>query len=398
MTAYLKKYLENTIILAQSKRWFSRELINTEQMARIQNEYKTPFYTPNIFIRIGLFLFTCFAISSSYGFYWFVMNMIDYNVGDTAILISGLIFGIGCAVVLEIFIRSKNLYRAGVDDALLYAGLSYLGLAIGMSVSEYHMNEEDSVLWFSLISLPILIAAAIRYTDTLVTLAAMFCGCVIYFLLILKLGEIAKLIMPFAFMILAGVFISLSRTSRKKEKYAVWKNNLIMAETFNLILFYTACNYFVIRECSLEFFNMDLQEGQDIPMGWLFWILTMGVPVFYIVWGLKKKDKVFLWAGLLLIGVSVMTFRNYYSVAPPEVALSIAGVVMIILAYMGIKYFRTGKNGITYVEEPDEDNFLKENLEALVIAQTMGTSGPSTEKSVGPGGGDFGGGGSEIKY
>ena len=50
------------------------------------------------------------------------------------------------------------------------------------------------------------------------------------------------------------------------------------------------------------------------------------------------------------------------------------------------------------MEEPDEDNFLKENLEALVIAETLGQTGPSQDKSVGPGGGDFGGGGSEVKY
>ena len=118
----------------------------------------------------------------------------------------------------------------------------------------------------------------------------------------------------------------------------------------------------------------------------------------YLFFGLRAKDKLLVWVALLLIAISALTFKYYFSLGHPEVSLTIAGLVMMALAYVSIKYLVTDKKGITFKDDPNEDNFLKTNAEALVIAQSFGTHAQPTDTGVEMGGGEFGGGGSGNKF
>ena len=144
---------------------------------------------------------------------------------------------------------------------------------------------------------------------------------------------------------------------------------------------------------------MNLAEGEDIPLAFIFYALTALIPIGYIFMGLKNKDKVSLWIGLLLVAVAVLTFKYYFSLGHPEVTFTIAGTIMILIAYFSIRYLKTDKHGITFKEDVDEDNFLKTNAEALVIAQSFSQQVHSPQQANNDlGGGDFGGGGSGGKY
>jgi len=165
-----------------------------------------------------------------------------------------------------------------------------------------------------------------------------------------------------------------------------------------LIVFYLSGNYFVIRESSVEFFNLDLSEGGDIPLAFVFYAFTAIVPIFYLSFALKNKDKLLLLVSLLLITVAALTFKYYFSLGHPEVSLTIAGIVMIGVAYFSIRYLKTDKKGITFKDDPNENNFLKSNAEALIIAQSFSSPAQTSTGGVEMGGGDFGGAGSGGKY
>ena len=116
-------------------------------------------------------------------------------------------------------------------------------------------------------------------------------------------------------------------------------------------------------------------------------------------YGLKQKDKVLLWMGLLLVALSALTFKYYFSLGHPEISLTIAGIVMISIAYLSIRYLKTDKHHITFKEEIDEDNFLKLNAEALVMVQSFTQPITITNTSAEDfGGGGFGGGGSGSDF
>ena len=399
MIAYNKTLLSNMLIVKKAKQLFSRDLITGAQMASVLSKYPTEYFKPNIFIKVGLFLFTLFLIVAALGLFslmsmGILMNSNSYE--GYGIFVS-ILFGGVCVFFLEKFIQWRNWYSNGIDDALLYSGLSFIFSAIAFSVSN-NLNDEDGFLLLCFIYLPFLMVAAARYIDRVVTVFMMACMYCIFFLVIMKIGNAAKFIMPFAFMAVSAAFYFIVKKQLTLPSRTHYAGCMKVVKAISLIVFYVSGNYYVIRESSVEFFNLDLSEGQDIPLALIFYAFTAFVPLIYLFFGLRSKDKLMVWVSLLLIAVSALTFKYYFSLGHPEVSLTIAGLMMMALAYTSIKYLVTDKNGITFRDDPNEDNFLKTNAEALVIAQSFGTHSQPTDTGVQMGGGEFGGGGSGNKF
>ena len=288
MIAYNTTYLRNIAIVKKAKQWFSHQLISGEQMATILNKYDAPFYKPNLFIKIGLFIFTGVLISAALGFYCLFAYTIDHSLNNGFATFTCFLFAIGSFVCLEIFIKNNKLYNSGIDDALLYSALSFLFSGISIWVDNYTDNR---ILLTLIIFLPFVVMAALRYVDTLVTLAAILCLYAIFFYSLLNIGTVAKLIMPFALMLFSVPIYLIARKQKQNDAYFLWKHCLSVCEAVALILFYLAGNYFVIRESSIAFFDMKLEDGQEIPLAFLFYFLTATVPLLYAYYALKTKNE-----------------------------------------------------------------------------------------------------------
>ncbi|MBL7884272.1 MAG: hypothetical protein JNL69_09395 [Bacteroidia bacterium] len=398
MIAYNKKFITHLAIIKKAKQWYAEKLISAEQMALLLKKYQTDFYSPNLFIKIGLFIFTLITISAALGFYslfsFTAINGLEQS--NVFPVFTSILFAIICIVILELFIQNKLIFRSGVDEALLYAALSFILSGILFAVDN---DSNNGMLISSIVFLPFLVVASIRYIDTITSILTMICMYCIVFLILLKLGDIAKLIMPFALMVISAIFYLSIKKQKKQEKLSLWKNCFTAAECIVMIVFYLACNYYVIRESSVEFFNMELQAGEDIPLAFVFYILTALVPLLYVFVGLKNKDKVSLWIGLLLVAIAAFTFKYYFSLGHPEITLTFAGIAMILTAYFSIRYLKIDKHGITFKEDMDEDNFLKSNAEALLVAQSFSQQVHTPQQPENTfGGGNFGGAGSGEKF
>ena len=397
MIVYNTSSLLHLAVVKKAKQWFSHKLITAEQMAVILKKYNSPFYTPNLFIKLGLFIFTGVLISAALGFYCLFAYTIDHSLNNGFATFTCFLFAIVCFVALEFFIKNNKLHNSGIDDALLYSALIFLFTGFSIGVDNYTNNR---ILITLFLFFPFVIMAAIRYVDTLVTIAAVLCLYGIFFYSLLNIGEIAKLIMPFALMLFSVPIYFIARKQKPKDAYFLWKHSLSVAEAVALIMFYISCNYYVIRESSISFFDMKLEDGKDIPLAFLFYFLTAIVPLLYVYYALKTKNKTFLLIGLLLVTTAALTFKYYFSLNHPEITLTAAGIIMILIAYFSIKYLKTDKYGITFQEDVNEDNFLKRNAEALIIAQSFSsqTTNQHHDDSNSFGGGDFGGGGAGNSY
>ena len=212
------------------------------------------------------------------------------------------------------------------------------------------------------------------------------------------MGSLAKAVTPFVLMIASALVYFFLQQQIKAGKNKFYTNGLLVISVVALVCFYAAGNFFVVREASIALLNMDLKEGESIPLGWLFWIFTIAIPLLYMARGIQKKDVVLLRTGLLLVAVIVFTVRYYYHVMPAEVAMLIGGIVFIALAYALIKYLQEPKYGFTYKEQNDQFLMDKLSVESLVIAQTF--SGPSLPTDTGTqfGGGSGGGGGASGEF
>jgi hypothetical protein len=398
MQAYNIDTVKNSLLKKKAAFWHANKLISDQQFATILNHYSSTYKSSNVFVKIGLFIFICFIVLASLGIYSLLFSSIMYN-SDNNIgfwVFTCFLYASACFIILEYFIKNKNIYNSGTDEALLYIGLIFLAVDIYLIVDEI---SSDSPLLFLFTALPFITFAVIRYADRIATLALSFCVYTILFLVIMKFGDVAKLIMPFVMMLFSAVLYFQIKKVKTKTKLFYWKSCMEAVEFLSLIIFYMACNYYVIRESSIEFFNMDLQIGEDIPLAFIFYILTANVPLGYIYFGLKQKDKTLLWSGLVLLAASSLTFKYYFSLGHPEIALTAAGIVLIGVSYFAIKYFKTPKHGITFEEQIDEDSFLKTNAEALIIVETLTQKNtPLTQNGVDFGGGQSGGAGSGGSY
>ncbi|WP_343704701.1 hypothetical protein [Chitinophaga sp.] len=371
MIIYHKQDLDHTLLQEEVQAAYKKGCVTKEEYLQILQQYPSRLYTPNPFIRIGLFVLTALVALFSFGL--FALLFSSGLTGEEALGGFCLFFSLVTYGGLEAFVRAKYHYRSGVDDALAWcaAGLALTGAVL---VSGLDM---DTVV-FCALAAALGLFFALRFLNVLMGLAA-FAGLigVVFFALVYTAPDA----LPFAVMALSlGVYLG----ARRYGTSPYYGNMLQLLQVAALAMLYVVGNYFVVKETRNELFGT---AAGAMPAGWLFWLLTVLMPVIYIYLGIRKKDKVLLRTGLVLIAAVVFTIRYYYSVLPLETAMAMGGAAMMLLAYALLRYLAVPKHGFSS-EVTDEAETLKglQIAESLVIAQTF-------KEVPQPGGGfEFGGG------
>lgn len=386
MIAYNPTWVYNLHVTGQSDDAFDAGCITTEEKTGIHAAHSVGFYTPNIFIRVGLFLLTVVISGFSFALLALITgDMISSNFGGMLIF-----YGLVSYAALEHMIRNKHHYHSGVDDALLWMSAIMIFSGITYSFS-------STSLLTPLLACGISLFYTIRFANRLMALC-MFLSLVYFvFMLCYNIGGIIKAIVPFVMMaVTAGIYF-FNRSLARKENLLNYRGCFTIVEIAALLCFYIAGNYFVVRELSNMMFNMNLQEGQTIPFGLLFWTFTILIPAIYIATGLKRKDVVLLRCGLLLVAAMIFTIRYYYDVMAVENVMVVGGIALILIVYALIRYLKTPKHGFTYEELQSSKTIAPVQLESLVIAETFATQ-PAPESGTQFGGGSFGGGGAGNEF
>ncbi|NOT75260.1 MAG: hypothetical protein HOP08_10050 [Cyclobacteriaceae bacterium] len=384
-SAYNETNVYNLAVIKEAKRWNKSQFIDNQQLSVIRETYKVPFYHPNFTIRIILFVATILALSGVTGFFFLIFA----DAGETVMSIAGLFYGVASFVVLEKAFIGNNHYKSGVTEALLYhaAGCIILGLA-GLTDFNPHV-----IMWSCLF---VISFAAIRYIDMLCTLAAVVSLAAVLFFEFYNMGGIFQQIIPFIFILGFTPIYFLSKRLSKRRDLKLWRTNFLIVEHASLLLIYLGGNYLVVRELSVAMLDLQLEPGQDIPFAIIFYALTVIIPVTYLYFGIKKKDMVLIRVSLIVLALSVFTFKYYYNFGHPEITITIAGVILLLISIALLNYLKINRDGFT------RENLLTEkwagmNVEAFVVSQTMGGNQGAAPKVHG-GGGSFGGGGASGDY
>jgi len=387
-SAYHQQGVYNLAVIKAARRWLKHEFISQDQFDRIGVDYISPFYNPNLVIRVLLFIATLLAISGVTG----LLGLLFGDTGQTTISILCILYGIGSLVVLEKIFINNNHYKSGVTEAILFHSL---GFTLGGIAGLTDFNSTQLILIACLLLFSF---AAIRYLDLLTTIAAIVSLAGILFYNCFEAGGIFKQIIPFVFiLVFSGVYF-LVKQLQKRDDLSLWSNNLLVVESISLLLVYASGNYLVVRELSVNLMDLSLEDGNDIPFAFLFYFLTIIIPLSYLYSGIKNKDSVLLRVSLLVFAFSVFTFKYYYSLGHTEITLTISGALLILVTILLIRYLRIMRNGFT------RENLLSHpwgnmNVEAILIAQTMGGNQPAkTEEMDTGGGGESGGGGATSGF
>lgn len=389
MIIYNKTWLKNLDIQRQLQKSLDHGDISNVEYDAIKAKYPQEFYTPNLFIRAGVFILTIIIISFSL-LLLFSLLQAPFNT-----LVLFFISAV-CYFTLEFMIKHLYHFNSGVDDALLWVSAGFLTTAFILLLDLVTLSNYAS---YQLITAAFLFLLgtyfSLRFADLLMTAATFSCLIAFIFLGWLRIGFYSLATMPFLIMLVSGVIYYASVSARAK-KAAVWYHNCLSVLQFtSLLTLYAAGNYFVVRELGSELSTGNPVINKGVPLGWFFWGWTFIVPFIYIWFGVKKKSVILLRTGLVLIAAAAFTFRNYHHVLPVESALCLAGILLLIVAYSVTKYLKTPKYGFTHEDKEDGTLLDKIQVESLVVSETFSTQTPQTERM---GGGSFGGGGASGNF
>jgi hypothetical protein len=390
LQAYDPTWAFHSALRAKAARWQRQQLLSAAQLANIEAAYPLNYYRPAWPLRVGLFLFTLLGLSMSAGF-WFVAT-------NHSPMASGALYCVMCFGGLELLIQERRFYRAGVDNAMLYTGLA---AAIGLiTYGSYvhiwpaHLSEHFTLRYAALPLIAILIlllAATLRYADALVTAVA-FVPVLLLVILIGSEVSFLLLLLPFLAMgVGTGALIlqqHLTRRLASSHLADYYATCLLTLKVLGLAILYLGGNYLVIREGYAAM--KDLEVSGQVPLAFIFYVLTALIPFLYIGTGLRRADRTVLLMGLLTLAFSLYTLRHYRSLLPPEIAAVAAGVVLTVAAGGLLRWLRPARFGFTSLPDDEPQHF---DLENLIQAQTTQVSVAAPAVSFEFGGGQSGGGG-----
>ena len=382
--AYNEIWVDNIGNQSIIENWHEQKLLNDQQFDVAQKEFPVRFHRSNIFVKIGLFIFTIIVASASIGFISIFLAAL-VSESTAAFSIISLIYGGISFYFLEFFIKKNNLYRSGADNALLYAMIGSL-ITFFVAITNF-----DLPIWaYCLISLVILLPALLRYTDPLVAIGVYLTWMALWFIIMTKF-PIGKLILPFVIMIVSAASYFFIRYWKKIENSSYYTDCQDIIEILALATFYLGGNYYVVREGNAML--NDLSNSSQIAYAQLFYFFTAAIPVFFIIRGLQKYDRKFLIVGMLAVAFSIFTYRHYFSILPLEWASTIGGAILVLLSILAIRALKTPKYRLTY--EPHGKNKFQ-NLEAFIVNQAI--QQPNQPDKMQFGEGNFGGGGTGSGY
>lgn len=393
--AYDPEWAFYAALRRQAARWQRQQQLSAAQLAEIEAAYPLSYYRPAWPLRVGLFLFALLGLSMA--------GVFSFVITHESPLFAGLLHCAACFGVLELLIKERRFYQAGADNALLYAGLSgAVGLIVYVSYTylwPVHLGQDFTPAYALaplLLILALLLAATVRYADALTTAAAVAVA-LLMAALVIVLIPFGLALLPFLLMGTAGLLLrlhhALTRRLAGTQLTDYYASCLLVLKVLALVVLYLAGNYLVVREGNAALHNLSVSA--QVPFASVFYALTAGIPLLYIVLGLRRADRPMLLLGMLALAFSVFTLRHYRSLLPPEIAAVVAGAILTVMAGALLRWLRPARFGLTSEADDEPRHF---NLENLIQAQTAHAPTAPASSGFEFGGGQSGGGGATGQF
>src|SRR5258705_9630881 len=161
-SAYNSQFVYHLAVIKETKRWAKHNFITTDQFAKIREEYKAPFYHPNLIIRMLLFVATLFALSGMSG----ILGLMFAQAGKTFIYFGCIGYGVGSFIALEKMFIANNHFKSGVTEAMMYHACAFIIAGVA-GLADF--NSPQLLMCSCLV---VFSFAAFRYLDLFTTVAA----------------------------------------------------------------------------------------------------------------------------------------------------------------------------------------------------------------------------------
>jgi hypothetical protein len=395
MLAYRKSDLDALAAGDAIRAWAADGVLDAATSENLIAAFPSPFYSPNVFIRIGLFLFGAICALAALGLLFLMTNGWNSSKGSGWTL---MVFGAVLTAGLELLVhKTKPFFRAGLEEAATYGAL--LSLLCGLCILIGFRGSLHYPL--ALFMGTVIALAALRYVDGLLAVVAAAFGFYAIFDLGSQGGDPARIALPFLIIAVSAAIVFATGWALRRTALRHWDPLWTSLRFATLMTGYAGGNYFVVKEAGGAFlgagFRGDVSGESGIPMGAAFYVFTFCVPVAYIAYGLIRKDRLFLRAGLVCVALAVFTYKYYHHVMPVETGLTLVGLILIAVAWIALRVFKTSRFGLTAAHQKGSGGGVLD-AESLAVLQSLSSkhaapaAGPAPDGLKGAGGG-FGGGG-----
>ncbi|MBF7091460.1 hypothetical protein IUY40_07900 [Flavobacterium sp. ALJ2] len=395
MIAYDKNLLKDVFLVDEAENLQKANFITKEQLDTVSKELPVLKSQDNVLIRIGFFLLGVFLYSSICG----TVSLLGIGSSSNDFIIALVyLFAIIGFLGTE-FLAKQKYYGYGLDDAFVLGAQLTLTIAVAMSFSTSILRINNADMLSSMIAVTVVsFLLYLRYLHLSSVLIFCLASTTTLGFVFFNYIELGSVILPFVLMLYAIGMYCISKVLLKKLAEPFYYNGILLMKNFGLILFYFSGNYLAVKELSATLIGGYWygEISPEIPFALFFWIFTFIVPVLYLFFGIRNKDRILLWIGFLSFCFSIFTFRTYHHVLPTEVALTFGGLLLFAFTYFSIRKLRDNEKGVTFKSDRFDNSNSLLNAEALIIASTFGMK-PEVKPEESPmefGGGDFSGGGS----
>ena len=385
--AYPTTWLYNLEVIKEAKRWLKAGFIDGPQFKTIAEAHASPFYHPNFTIRALIFIASLIGLSGVTG----LLALMVLDTSPSVVSVVCLLYGLGSFILVDkAIIRNSKHYKSGLTEALIY---HVCGFVIGGLAGLVDFKTVPMLL-FALVVLSI---TAFRYLDLLATVAALLVFSYLIFHWLFSWGGVFQQVIPFVFILVFIAVYLLAKKFKRNMELSVWANNLLLVESFSLLVVYLSGNYLVVRELSINMMGLSLAPGEDIPFAFVFYGFTAIIPAIYLYLGIRNKDAVPMRIGLLVVALSLFTIKYYIGFDQMETTLTVLGAGLLATGLLLFNYLKVMRHGITR-EVLLSQKWAGANAEAFIVSQTMGGNQANIDEAFRGKGGDFGGGGSSGSF
>lgn len=338
------------------------------------------------------FILTCVAALAIVALSFFLTDFRDWK-SDVALL---LVWAAVLASLTEIQRGGGKRATAGAESA---TALMSVLLAILWAVSaDYSPHPMDEIRFFASSSV-ICALAAWRWGDSLFFLGAGLSG-----FGLLTQTDHGRLLWIVASLLLIPACLKAARDARLAPSH---RNGTVILGAIAILALYVAIHIWSWDKHgieSLRWVSSSIPDADGSPsIRSLFILATAFLPPALLLIGWRGREPLLLYAGLLLIGVSIATIRLYHKVLPFSFALILLGTACLALALGVRRWLRSGDKGERdgFTADPLFDNTNRTDAIKSVVAMASFTpaaqAAPSQAAFKG-GGGSFGGGGATVNF
>lgn len=385
MLAYNKNTLEHVALQRAADQAANYGLIPIEKEKEIKDRYPVDLYTPNIFVCFGLGLLTIFIVLAAVGLLELITNF------KSPIIIL-LIAAVGSFAVLTYMTGTRKHFSSGVDHVLMTSTIAFTTATI---VEMFSAGLNNDVLAPALVCI-LSFWFMLRFADSIMAATAFIAA--IYFVVTVwaHFAFSAMIVLPFLVMFLAALVYVACKRLNPANHALFYLKSLFVLQLLALLAFYLSGNYFIVDKFLKEIVPAKNAGLPGVSI-YFFWAFTLLIPVIYVVAGIRFKSLILCRIGIICLAISILTYRYYYSVFSPEVAMIVAGVLLTLIAYWFTRFLKHPAGGFVFrdVQVRKSDTA---NIEGVIIAETFGQKHTAEQHSTSFNGGSFGGGGAGERY